>query len=247
MSQEERSFPLFKTLFGPCPGEVKIWGHLLVFFCSWNCFASRVGIGIPMVMQGGRGGGRARSIVLCSSVLGKSPFICTFTRVQSLRYDKGRRTVSCRQHWHVRSGPLLQVSCRLLPYLLRASLGMKKLTIVVITGGLLWVFVVSSKGYLASISSPKMLAKKVKRVLCLRALISVTFYCCSLLSLSYCIFVWFARCSVIVKAWKRRKLYKLLKGPGWWVWSCMGGGGGDLLHCCLIGTDAEVLFFCRPV
>ena len=95
MSQEERSFPLFKTLFGPCPGEVKIWGHLLVFFCSWNCFASRVGIGIPMVMQvgGGGGGGRARSIVLCSSVLGKSPFICTFTRVQSLRYDKGRRTM----------------------------------------------------------------------------------------------------------------------------------------------------------
>ena len=103
---------------------------------------------------------------------------------------------------------------------------MKKLTIVVITGGLLWVFVVSSKGYLASVSSPKMLAKKVKRVLCLRALISVTFYCCSLLSLSDCIFVWFACCSVIVKAWKRRKLYKLLKGPGWWVWSCIWGGGG---------------------
>ena len=45
-----------------------------------------------MVMQVGGRGGRARSTVLCS-VLGKSPFICTFTSVQSLRYDKGKRTM----------------------------------------------------------------------------------------------------------------------------------------------------------
>ena len=70
-----------------------------------------------------------------------------------------------------------------------------------------------------------MLAKKVKRVqgwLCLRALISVTFYCCCRLSLSDSICVWLACCCVIVKAWIRRKIYKLLKGPGWWVFNLYG-------------------------
>ena len=39
---------------------------------------------------------------------------------------------------------------------------------------------------------------------------------------------------------ERTRLVSLKLGGG-------GGGGGDLLHCCLIGADAEVLFLCRPV